>query len=324
MLADRRSEIDRGVWSPVNGQEKGPTAPFGDYAEAWLNRRSIKDRTREHYRKLLDNHILATFADVDVREVSPAEIRGWYATTAVGAPTLRAHAYALMRAVMQTAVTDGLIDANPCRIAGASTSRRAHKIRPATLKELELITVAMPDRYQALIALATWLAMGFGELTELRRKDIDLDDKVVRVRRAVVRAGEGFQVTTPKSISGVRDIAVPLHLVATIHVHMRRHVGPLRESLLFPSVSDPQRHLAASSLNRMFYPARHRAGRDDLRFQDLRHSGALLAAATGVSLPELMGRLGHSTPQAALRYQRLAEGRDRATAALLSGLGEVE
>ena len=65
-----------------------------------------------------------------------------------------------------------------------------------------------------------------------------------------------------------------------------------------------------------------RPGREDLRWHDLRHSGAVLAAATGASLAELMARLGHSTPQAALRYQHVAQGRDKQIAALLSKLGQ--
>ncbi|MBL7660967.1 site-specific integrase, partial [Escherichia coli] len=77
--------------------------------------RGIKDRTRAHYRKLLDNHILATFADTDLRDITPAAVRRWYATTAVGTPTMRAHSYSLLRAIMQTALADDLIDSNPCR-----------------------------------------------------------------------------------------------------------------------------------------------------------------------------------------------------------------
>ncbi len=49
-------------------------------------------------------------------------------------------------------------------------------------------------------------------------------------------------------------------------------------------------------------------------------SGAVLAAATGATLAELMARLGHSTPAAALRYQHAAAGRDREIAGLLSKL----
>jgi hypothetical protein len=45
-----------------------------------------------------------------------------------------------------------------------------------------------------------------------------------------------------------------------------------------------------------------------------------MAAQTGATLAELMARLGHSTPQAAMRYQHAAEGRDKAIAAALSML----
>lgn len=323
-LADRRREIDRELWSPASGQEARPSAPFGDYAEAWMKQRGIKDRTREHYRKLLDNHILPTFADVELRDVTPASVRRWYATTAVGTPTMRAHAYSLLRAIMQTALADDLIDGNPCRISGASTARRVHKIRPATLDELETLTKAMPEPYQAMILMAAWLAMRFGELTELRRKDIDLRDEVVRVRRAVVRAGDNFLVTTPKSDAGIRDITIPPHLLPAIEDHLKRHVLSGRDALLFPSVNDPTRHLAPSALYRRFYTARDAAGRSDLRFHDLRHSGAVLAATAGATLAELMGRLGHSTPGAALKYQHIAKGRDREIAALLSKLAHGE
>ena len=51
-----------------------------------------------------------------------------------------------------------------------------------------------------------------------------------------------------------------------------------------------------STLYKVFYPAREVAGRKDLRWHDLRHTGAVLAAQTGATLAELMGRLGHTTP----------------------------
>ena len=78
--------------------------------------------------------------------------------------------------------------------------------------------------------------------------------------------------------------------------------------------------MAPATLYRRFYNARDAAGRPDLRLHDLRHSGAVLAAATGASLAELMARLGHSTPAAAMRYQHAAKGCDREIAALLSKL----
>lgn len=96
------------------------------------------------------------------------------------------------------------------------------------------------------------------------------------------------------------------------------YVGAKPDALLFPAVGGG--HLAPATLYRRFYTARAKAGRGDLRWHDLRHSGAVLAAATGATLAELMARLGHSTPAAAMRYQHAAQGRDREIAALLSKL----
>jgi integrase len=56
---------------------------------------------------------------------------------------------------------------------------------------------------------------------------------------------------------------------------------------------------------------------EHLRFRDLRHTGNTLAAASGASMKELMARLGHSSPQAALRYQHATPERDEAIASFL-------
>ena len=100
--------------------------------------------------------------------------------------------------------------------------------------------------------------------------------------------------------------------------HLAKHVAVSPTALMFPAQSG--KHLAASSLYKAFHPARLAAGRPDLRFHDLRHTGAVLAAATGATLAELMARLGHSTVGAAMRYQHAAKDRDKAIAEALSQL----
>ena len=74
-----------------------------------------------------------------------------------------------------------------------------------------------------------------------------------------------------------------------------------------------------------FYRAWARAVRaadvdPDLRLHDLRHTGNTLAASTGASTKELMSRLGHLSPRAALIYQHATADRDAAIAGALSDL----
>jgi integrase len=319
-LSTVRADIVRDAWDPAKvGHRKLLT--FGTYADKWLAGRRLEARTREHYRQLLDKHILPTFSAVALKHITPDMVREWYATTALDTPTTRAHAYGLLRTVLGQAERDDVIGKNPCHIRGAGNTKRARKIEPATLAELERLVAAMPERYRVMVLLASWCGMRFGELAELRRGDVNTKAGIIHVRRGVVRAEGQTIVKKPKSDAGVRDIAIPPHLLPLIRAHLLQHAEAGKSGLLFPAKSGGQ--LAPSTLYRVFYPAREAAGRPDLAFHDLRHTGAVLAAQTGATLAELMGRLGHSTPGAALRYQHAAQGRDMEIAKRLSAMVEA-
>jgi len=232
-------------------------------------------------------------------------------------------------------VEDGVIPANPCHIRGAGSAKRAVKIREASLEELEIIIREMPERFQAMVCLATWCAMRFGELVELRRKDLEInleaDYGVIRIRRGAARTTGKTILGSPKSLAGIRDVAIPPHLLPLLQDHLDEFVDESPNGLLFSSREGKtlQPSTLYGSLKYMdekgrvhpawgFYKARNIAGRDDLRWHDLRHTGAVYAALEGATLPELMGRLGHSSPAAAMRYQHVAKGRDAELARKLS------
>lgn len=319
-LHQMHADISRGQWTLTKATM---AVPFTDYAARWLldrmvNGHPLAARTKSGYRDLLDRFILPTFGHLPVHTITRDQVEHWYKRTATNRPTYRARAYSLLRAILTSAVDDDYLLVNPARIRGAGNSKRVHKIEPATLAELETLTAAMPSRYRLMIQLAAFCALRFGELTELRRADVDTKNGVLRVRRAVVLVDGRFVVKAPKSDAGERDVAIPPHLLPLVREHLLQLTAPGPDGLLFPAKDDPTKHLRQSTLARVFYPARATAGRPDLRFHDLRHTGAVLAAQTGATMAELMGRLGHSTSQAALRYQHAAEGRDALIAVRLS------
>jgi integrase len=311
-LTAQRAAMDAGTWrDPRSGAET-----FAAYAATWLAERGLKPRTEHDYRRILDRLIVPEFGGVPLKAITPADVRSWYARLDPGAPVMRAHAYGLLRAILRTAVADDLIAASPCRIRGAGQAKSAKRIKPATLAELEVITAAMPGRLQLMVLLAAWCELRFGELAELRRADVDLAHGVLQVQRGVVRAGGQHIAGTPKSPAGVRDVAIPPHLMPLVHDHLIVHAGRGRDALLFTNASGG--YLTPGGLYDFYYPARLAAGRPDLRFHDLRHTGATLAAATGATIAELMHRLGHSTSGAAMRYQHATADRDVAIAEALS------
>jgi len=144
---------------------------------------------------------------------------------------------------------------------------------------------------------------------------------VIRVRFAVTTTSEGQIVDDPKSDAGRRDVAVPPHIIPEIERHLDRFTGRRRDALLFPAQHGG--HLRPSAFYRHWYRSREAIERPDLRFHDLRHSGAVMAAVSGATLAELMDRLGHSTPAAAMRYQHASQSRAREVAALMSKLADT-
>jgi integrase len=316
-LAAQRTDIGRGEWQRP-APAKRPVDDFETYAGAWMATRQLTPRTRAEYIKILKGHLLPTFGPVLLEDITPAMVRQWHANLATG-PTRKAHAYSLLRTILTTAVADDVIAANPCRIRGASTTRRARTIHPASLAELGAIVEAMPDQYQLAVLLAAWCAMRFGEVAELRRKDIDLTRGRVRIRRAVTYVDKCDVVGEPKTEAGSRDVAIPPHLLPAVKAHLVSHTAPGRDGLLFRSAGGG--HLrSGSAMHDCFHAARASVGRPDLTFHDLRHTGAVLAASTGATLAELMARLGHSSPDAAMRYQHASVDRDMAIAVALSQL----
>lgn len=344
-LNNERKLIDLDDWMPPEQRvqrRKRATTTLDDFSATWLAVRTVKGRplkprTREHYRQLLDRQILPTFGRLPVASITSDAIDDWYADLGPDRPTLRSHAYGLLRTILGAAVDKNLILVNPCRVRGGSSTSRAHKVEPLTLVELERLVTEMPAERRLMVLLAAWCALRFGELAELRRRDVDVRNQLVKVRRGVVRADGQRIVGDPKSEAGSRNVAIPPHLMPVVKEHLKAHTEPGRDALLFPSASGG--HLAPSTLygrnpikiktgkktvewrgGHGFYRARAVAGRPTLHFHDLRHTGAVLAAQTGATLAELMSRLGHSTPAAAMRYQHAAAGRDQAIAAKLSEL----
>lgn len=328
-LARERRLIDQENWTPPADRETARrSAPtLRDYAADALQRRRVRGeplrpRTLKLYEGLLERLLYPTFGNVQLRAVRPSDVVTWHSSLPAGQATQKAHAYALLRSLFEQAREEGVLKGeNPCRIRGAGVSRRARQIEPVTLTQLEVLVRATPEHLKAAVLIGAWCGLRFGEIFELRRGDLELDRGIVHVRRAVVRLDRVEVIGRPKSDAGVRRVAIPPHVIPQLQQHLDRYVPRRRNALLFTT------HSGAYWTHGNFYkaawiPARTSAGLPNLRFHDLRHTSAVLAAQTGATLAELMARLGHSTSVAALRYQHAAAGRDDVIARALSTMAE--
>lgn len=278
----------------------------------------LRPRTVHLYRWTLGKHITPHLGGVPLNRIDTPMVREWRSRLLADGVslTMAAKAYRLLRAILMTAVNeDELIRINPCRVVGADQEKAAE--RPV-LSVPQIFTLAerMPDRFRALILVTTFGCLRWGEAVALQRQDVDLVAGTVRVRQAFVEhRGTGLILGPPKSRAGVRTIALPKAALPMLKQHVSSHVGEAPEAFVFTGESC--RNLWRGNFNKLVkWPEAVAAvGVPGLHFHDLRHTGNTLASrAPGASLRDIMARLGHDSPCAALIYQHANREADQGIA----------
>ena len=323
-LATVEADRTRGMWAdPAAGK-----VLLARFAEEWLRGKvRIAPRTREIYASQLRLHILPAVADdvpplgeVPLAGLTPELIRAWYAALATHrSQSTAAKAYVRLRQILAQAVNDDRLPKNPCRISGGGAERHPEQ-RFATLAELYQLADAVPRRYRALVLTAGLTGLRLGELSALRRRDVDLRGATVTVRRKRIRLASGEVIEDdPKSEAGKRRVALPAPLVTELEQHLREYGVPVADAHVFTSsTGEPLER--SNFRNRVWIPATRDTGLEGLRWHDLRHTAGTLAARTGATTKEIMARLGHASPRAAMMYQHASEDRDRLIADRLTAM----
>ena len=316
-LSVMETNLLRGEWIyPKAGRET-----FGAYGKRWLaHRPDLRPSTRELYEALWRKWLEPAFNDVPLAAMTPERWRTWYVEQITQHPgsTRPGKAYRLARSMLNTAVEDGRIKVNPCHVKGAGSEQAPE--RPIAMPdEVAKLAKAIDPKYQAMVLLGAYCSLRFGELAGLRRKRIDLLHRTITVEEQAVDLADGRIVFgPPKTSAGRRTVAFPAELVPIIADHLASYVAPEPDALVFTSPEGCP--LRRGKFRHRWGAACRKVGVEGLRFHDLRGSGATWAAHAGATVRELMDRLGHSTPEIALRYQHATRERDRAIADKLGAL----
>jgi integrase len=338
-LVDERRLISSGRWtSPKVRAEVAERAEvdrrsriFARYAQEWLDgRHDLRPSTRRSYQTALDRHLVPWFGETPLDEVTVQDVRAWFASYGDETPTARAHAYAVLTAVMGQALNDELIERNPCRVKSGGRAKVKREPEVLTLPELLALSDAMPEHHRALTLLCGLCGLRFGEAVALRRRDVDLDRGLVHVTRTATREGKKKTTGAPKTAAGSRTVAMPQLVADALRAHLATLPVTGRDALVFPGRDGTL--LAHSSLYGLparvehrggrtyrkeafgFTRAREAIGKPGLNWHDLRRTAATLGAQAGATVREMQNRLGHATPAMALYYQGATAERDRAIA----------
>lgn len=291
-----------------------------DYGKQWIEQRPLKETTRVEYFSKWNNLIEPALGSIALADLSAEAVRAWYAGLGSDQPTRRKHAYALLHGICKTALKDELIQRNPCQIDGAMTTRRKREPEILTPGELAIVVGEIPARFQALVLLAAWCGMRWGEVTELRAGDFKADCSMVTIARGVTHKGK-CRVASTKS-DKVRKVLIPAAIQPAIKAHIKEWADSSRDGQLFVPIRGGCHVNDQVFAETWYQPALDKANRPGVHLHDLRHFGATMLSHVGASAAEVQAFLGHSTPHMAMQYTAATDERRTLLAQRMSELAE--
>ena len=190
---------------------------------------------------------------------------------------------AVLKHVFSTAIEWGYLYENPAK--SVKTLRiNNRRLRYLTAEEIDRLTNAAGVHLKPIIILAVNTGMRRGEIFDLEWVHVDLKNRVIEV----IDSKNGDK----------RTIAINGTLLETLHRLPRRIDTPN----MFPGKNGGR----LTDIKTAFPKARKKAGLNDVRFHDLRHTFASHLVMAGVDLMTVKELLGHKTLKMTDRYSHLS------------------
>lgn len=304
-------EVDkrRGAYvAPAAGRVK-----LGEYAGEWLgSKHNLKPSTRSRYQVVVDTFI-ASHADVPLGDISRQLVREWVADlSATHAPASVHKTIGVLRQVLAMAVSDNRLVLNPAdgvELPAVGTVEQ----RFLTLEQLHALADAAGQN-RALVYVLGTCGLRFGEVAELRWRDVLLDKKTISVRRSVTLVDNKFVVGTPKGGKG-RTVSISDFVADLL-------TPGAADELVFPDTTGG--HMRGTNVRRRWWSdavtaarlfpriEKNAAGEKvtvyEFKIHELRHTASSLAIQAGANIKSLQNMLGHESAALTLdRYGHLFE-----------------
>jgi integrase len=312
------NSISAGTYDADRAVEEGDLDPktvtLAELAAHWRavrvsrNGQPLRHTTLRDYKAYIHS-TLQEFADKPIRLITTHQIERWWVTTRARAPRQANAAYKHLNTLMLYAVKNKYLKQNPCDIDGATTYRALVEPDVPTRDQVDILIEQAPEPFNVVVALAAWGGLRKGELLELRRKDIRLEESghagawvVVSVSRGVTWQNGAPVVGAPKTRAGIRDVKLPQFANDLVLKHLRSvPIDP--DALLFATNQAQNTHWGQYHLDGLWRRLRPYAGYQG-RFHSLRAYAQTQFGLTGATPREIMERYGISDVATANRYQR--------------------
>lgn len=307
-------ELRRILRTLDTGEYVEPTSiKTGDFLAQWRDavRNQVSPKTHERYAQIVDHYLIPRFGACPLVKLSPMaiqqvyidlETKGSFINKERGlSPKTRLDIHRIFKLALKHAVRMRLITFNPADNVKAPRVVRA-SIDTLTVEQSADLLEAVRNKplyWPVLLALAT--GMRRGEIVALRWKNVDFDNKTIRVVESVEQTKAGTRFKSPKT-NRTRAILLPEYAVEELRRHKELQTKGLARLNI---VHTPETLVCARYDGKLLWPSslthefmklyKKRSDLPRIRFHDLRHSHATQLLAAGIHPKIAQERLGHST-----------------------------
>ncbi len=303
---DKAAEIRRRVegGQPARDRRETVAAFTLHWIDTTLQASERKRNTKVMYAGVARTHILgSSLAGLSLDRVRPSHVEGWVVELrrkGLAESTIRS-AYTILRAVLDTAVRDGALAANPAAAIRRPrvTAKEAPHLTPAQVAEL--LRAAEGSRYAPLFALLVHTGLRRGEALALQWSDVDLGKGILRVRGTLSRIDGELTITEPKTARSKRFIPISepaerlLRRVHAAQAEERWLAGSAWRQTGFVFTTEFGEPCDPRNAFRALRAAAVKAGLPQAGLHTLRHSAASVMLTRGVPLKVVSDILGHSS-----------------------------
>lgn len=303
-------------YDPRNGSKT-----VSEFATEWFSTvLDLRPTSKAQLRSSVWQHVLPEFGSLPLSAVTHQHVQAWTEKMAgrQSASLCRKNVFALRR-IMNAAIRQGHIKNNPALGVSLPTPPNTEQ-RFLNQEEVTTLSHCIRPRYKAMVLVAAYGGLRFGELCALTRSSIDPMRNAVRVTRTLIDVNNTVSFGPPKTKSSIRTITLPASIMRELVQHMEQFVGADPESLIFTfNTGGPIRR--AWFRTRAWLPAVKKADLEGVRFHDLRHTFVALWVSLGRNAKEVSKVAGHSSVAFTLdRYGHLYDVPDDTLAHRLDAL----
>lgn len=281
---------------------------LNEFLDKWLKeiaKPRLRENTYNGYVWIAKKYIREHLGLIRLSDIQAYQIQKFYGEMqkqGLSARTVR-YAHTVLSSCLKQAIKWRMISQNPCDLCELPRKEKKEMKYLTSDETAKFLEAAKDDKCFALFLLVIETGMRPSEYLGLQWKDIDFEQKVLSVKRAVhEQKGGGFRFAEPKTKKSRRSIPFSTSLIPELKRHRRNQLeermklGAGWNNLDLVFASEIGTPLQRKNLtDRHFKTILKKANLPDIRLYDLRHTTASLLLSEGINPKIVSERLGHAS-----------------------------